>query len=143
SRRADREKARSKRWFVSLHRPVLHPLHGRHAWQRRGQFGDQSYRLALRARAMIGAAKMGISKTVQSAFAPIVCARPAAARVPARGMKELEPRVFLVDDDQSVRKTLAELLTREDYAVETFASAAEYLARVPHVGPACIVLEVQ
>jgi len=58
-------------------------------------------------------------------------------------MKELEPRVFLVDDDQSVRKTLAELLTREDYSVETFASAAEYLARVPHVGPACIVLEVQ
>jgi FixJ family two-component response regulator len=38
---------------------------------------------------------------------------------------------------------LADLLTREDYAVEIFASAAEYLARVPHPRPVCIVLEVQ
>jgi FixJ family two-component response regulator len=57
-------------------------------------------------------------------------------------MKELEPRVFVVDDDQSVRTRLAYLLAREDYAVEFFASAEEYLARVPHSGPACIVVEV-
>jgi FixJ family two-component response regulator len=57
-------------------------------------------------------------------------------------MKELEPLVFVVDDDQSVRMKLADLLAREDYAVEIFASAAEYLARAPHPGPACIVLEV-
>jgi FixJ family two-component response regulator len=55
----------------------------------------------------------------------------------------LEPRVFVVDDDQSVRTRLANLLAREDYAVEIFASAEEYLARLPHTGPACIVLEVQ
>jgi Response regulator receiver domain len=54
----------------------------------------------------------------------------------------LEPRVFVVDDDQSVRTRLAYLLAREDYAVEFFASAEEYLARVPHSGPACIVVEV-
>jgi len=58
-------------------------------------------------------------------------------------MKELEPRVFVVDDDQSVRTSLARLLATEDYAVEIFASAAEYLARVPHPGPACLVLDVQ
>ena len=58
-------------------------------------------------------------------------------------MKELEPLVFVLDDDQSVRMNLADLLAKEDYAVEIFASAAEYLARVPHPGPACIVLEVQ
>jgi FixJ family two-component response regulator len=63
-------------------------------------------------------------------------------KVPAKGMKELEPRVFVVDDDQSVRTRLAYLLAREDYAVEFFASAEEYLARVPHSGPACIVVEV-
>jgi FixJ family two-component response regulator len=56
-------------------------------------------------------------------------------------MKELETRVFVVDDDQSVRMSLADLLAREDYAVEIFSSAAEYLARVPHPGPACLVLE--
>jgi FixJ family two-component response regulator len=54
-------------------------------------------------------------------------------------MKELEPLVFVADDDQAVRKNLADLLAREGYAVETFASAAEYLVRVPHPGPACIM----
>ena len=44
-------------------------------------------------------------------------------------MKEVEPHVFVVDDDQSVRTSLAGLLAREDYAVEIFASAAEYLAQ--------------
>ena len=58
-------------------------------------------------------------------------------------MKELEPRVFVVDDDQSVRTSLANLLATEDYAVEIFANAAEYLARVPHSGPVCLVLDVQ
>jgi FixJ family two-component response regulator len=57
-------------------------------------------------------------------------------------MKKLEPRIFVVDDDQPVRTRLANLLAMEDYAVEFFASAEEYLARVPHSGPACIVLEV-
>src|SRR6516165_4164298 len=42
-------------------------------------------------------------------------------------MKDLEPRVFVVDDDQSVRTSLVTLLSAEDYAVESFASAAEYL----------------
>jgi len=37
----------------------------------------------------------------------------------------LKPIVFVVDDDQSVRMSLVDLLAREDYAVETFASAAE------------------
>ncbi|MGA8657737.1 MAG: hypothetical protein WB586_16450 [Chthoniobacterales bacterium] len=36
-------------------------------------------------------------------------------------MKEREPRVFMVDDDQSVRTSLATLLSTEDYAVEIFA----------------------
>ena len=58
-------------------------------------------------------------------------------------MKELELRVFVVDDDQSVRTSLAHLLATEDYAVEIFANADEYLARVPHPGPACLVLDVQ
>lgn len=54
-----------------------------------------------------------------------------------------EPRIFVVDDDRSVRTSLANLLATEDYAVEIFASAAEYLARALHPGPACLVLDVQ
>jgi FixJ family two-component response regulator len=69
--------------------------------------------------------------------------RTAQAGGEPMGMKELEPLVFVVDDDQSVRTSLATLLEAEDYVVETFASAAEYLARVPHAGPTCLVLDVQ
>jgi FixJ family two-component response regulator len=61
----------------------------------------------------------------------------------AKGFTEREPRVFVVDDDQSVRTSLANLLQTEDYAVEIFANAADYLARVPHPGPACLVLDVR
>jgi FixJ family two-component response regulator len=61
----------------------------------------------------------------------------------SRGEKEREPRVFVVDDDQSVRTSLANLLASEDYAVESFASATEYLARLPQPGPACLVLDVR
>jgi FixJ family two-component response regulator len=47
-----------------------------------------------------------------------------------------------VDDDQSVRTSLDNLLPAEDYAVEIFVSASEYLARVPYPGPACLLLDV-
>jgi FixJ family two-component response regulator len=58
-------------------------------------------------------------------------------------MGELEPLVFVVDDDQSVRTDLANLLATEDHAFKMFGSADEYLARMAHLGPACLVLDVQ
>jgi FixJ family two-component response regulator len=67
----------------------------------------------------------------------------AAENGSTRSIKQGERRVFVVDDDQSVRTSLANLLATEDYSVEIFASAAEYLARVPHPGPTCLVLDVQ
>jgi FixJ family two-component response regulator len=86
---------------------------------------------------------MGISRRAQSIF----CANPLRTAPSGPGTcerhEELEPHVFVVDNDQSVRTSLANLLAGEDYAVEIFASPAEYLARVPHPGPACIILEVQ
>jgi FixJ family two-component response regulator len=53
------------------------------------------------------------------------------------------PLVFVVDDDPSVRRSLANLLDSGDYAVETFASAAEFLQRAEHPGAACLVLDVR
>ena len=48
-----------------MHRPVLYPLHGGYAWQRRGQFGDQSHRLPLRASATgIIRTRRGAGRTV-------------------------------------------------------------------------------
>jgi FixJ family two-component response regulator len=48
-----------------------------------------------------------------------------------------------VDDDPSVRRSLANLLDSGDYAVETFATAAEFLQRAEHPGASCLVLDVR
>ncbi len=52
--------------------------------------------------------------------------------------------VFLVDDDASVRKALARLLQSAGYAVQTFASAEEFLEADRTIpGSACVVLDVR
>lgn len=51
--------------------------------------------------------------------------------------------VFLVDDDVSVRKGVSRLLRSAGYKCETFASAADFLTREPHGGPACLILDVR
>jgi FixJ family two-component response regulator len=51
--------------------------------------------------------------------------------------------VFVVDDDSSVRKSLARLITTAGYKVEAFASAREFLARRLPEGPCCLVLDVR
>jgi FixJ family two-component response regulator len=53
------------------------------------------------------------------------------------------PLVFVVDDDPSVRRSLANLLESGDHAVETFGSAAEFLLRAEHPGASCLVLDVR
>jgi FixJ family two-component response regulator len=59
---------------------------------------------------------------------------------------ELPPlgTVFVVDDDPSVRRSLARLLRSANYQVEVFASAADFLASGRyHQSPACLVLDVR
>ena len=51
--------------------------------------------------------------------------------------------VFVIDDDASVRKSLKQLLTSADYETEVFKSADEFLARSPHPGPSCLLIDVQ
>src|SRR2546425_13222538 len=51
--------------------------------------------------------------------------------------------VFVVDDDASVREALGGLLRSAGFAVETFASAQEFLARPPSDLPGCLVLDVR
>lgn len=54
-------------------------------------------------------------------------------------------RVFVVDDDQSVREALSSLIRSVGLQVETFASADEFLARRDQAvdGPTCLVLDVR
>jgi FixJ family two-component response regulator len=58
-------------------------------------------------------------------------------------MTESKERVFVIDDDSSVRKSLTRLLSSAGYESEVFPSAAEFLAREPYPGPACVVVDVQ
>ena len=51
--------------------------------------------------------------------------------------------VFAIDDDTSVRRGLARLLRSAGYESEVFESAPDFLAREPHTGPACVIVDVQ
>jgi FixJ family two-component response regulator len=53
------------------------------------------------------------------------------------------PLVFVIDDDESVRKGLQRLLRSANYESEVFKSAYDFLARPPHPGPACVIVDVQ
>ncbi|BDG04201.1 response regulator [Anaeromyxobacter oryzae] len=44
-------------------------------------------------------------------------------------MTELHAPVYVVDDDASMRESLASLIASAGLRVETFASASEFLAR--------------
>ncbi len=50
--------------------------------------------------------------------------------------------VCIVDDDETIRRSLSRLFRSVRIAAEAFASASEYLARAPHTGPSCLVLDV-
>ena len=54
-----------------------------------------------------------------------------------------EPTVFVVDDDPSVRKSMARLLDAAGFQSETFASAEEFLEREPYKGAGCIILDIR
>ena len=58
-------------------------------------------------------------------------------------MSENEPIVFIVDDDESVRKALERLVSSVGLKVETFSSANDFLKRDSYDGPACLVLDVR
>lgn len=57
-------------------------------------------------------------------------------------MSHAESTVFLVDDDPAVLRSLAELLRVLFPRVETFASAAQFLAAYDPDHPGCLVLDI-
>ena len=46
--------------------------------------------------------------------------------------------VFVIDDDEAVRKSLERLLGAFHYRIELFKSASEFLSRSAHPGPSCV-----
>lgn len=58
-------------------------------------------------------------------------------------MKPVDPVVFVVDDDQSVREALSSLIRSVGLRVETFASAQDFLRYQRPDVTACLVLDVR
>jgi FixJ family two-component response regulator len=56
---------------------------------------------------------------------------------------DTKPVISIVDDDLSVRRALSRLVRLAGYAVESFASAPEFLASAPGARTACLVLDIQ
>ena len=54
-----------------------------------------------------------------------------------------KPLVFVIDDDASIRKSLARLLNSAGYECEPFPSAFDFLARPPCSGPSCVIVDVR
>jgi FixJ family two-component response regulator len=57
-------------------------------------------------------------------------------------MTRSQSLVCVVDDDLSMRTAVGRLLESEDYYVEIFTGAQEFLARVPHAGAVCVILDL-
>jgi FixJ family two-component response regulator len=58
-------------------------------------------------------------------------------------MSEEQPIVYLIDDDESVREGVADLLRSVGHTVQSFGSAQEFLDSARPNAPGCIVLDVR
>jgi len=55
----------------------------------------------------------------------------------------MKPLVYVVDDDESMRRALSFLLQTEKYEVRAFASAAAFLAEGPRAQAACVLSDIR
>src|SRR5882724_3572505 len=77
---------------------------------------------------------------------PAVAHRPEVASVARGRAMDHEPSgrclVAVIDDDESVRESLPDLLREFGYAVQTFASAEEFLASGDLSRTGCLILDI-
>jgi FixJ family two-component response regulator len=57
-------------------------------------------------------------------------------------MADTQSMISIVDDDRSVRRALSRVVRLAGYAVESFASAREFLASDPRGRTTCLVLDI-
>jgi CheY-like chemotaxis protein len=67
---------------------------------------------------------------------------PAATGVAKKSMKVTRSLVSVVDDDESVRESLPDLLKEFGFAVRTFSSAQEFLASDCVGQTSCLILDI-
>ncbi len=58
-------------------------------------------------------------------------------------MSELEPVVFIVDDEEIIRNTIGQLVESVNLKAKAFASAQEFLGTYDPAQPGCLVLDVR
>ena len=58
-------------------------------------------------------------------------------------MPDEQPVIFIIDDDPSMRATLTDVMGSVGLAVQTFASAQDFLGSKLPDAPACLVLDVR
>jgi FixJ family two-component response regulator len=51
-------------------------------------------------------------------------------------------QIFILDDDESVRRSLGVLLVTYGFTVDTFTSAGEFFRAVPNSVPGCLILDI-
>jgi len=73
----------------------------------------------------------------------VLIARPAQHGDILGGPARTDGKVFLVDDEPSVRRALTRLLRSAGLEVESFPSGDELLAMTAGTGPACVVADLR
>lgn len=58
-------------------------------------------------------------------------------------MAQASPWIAIVDDDPSVLKALARLLTARAFQIRTYTSAREFLRTLPDGLPECLIVDLQ
>src|SRR5262245_46537571 len=58
-------------------------------------------------------------------------------------MKAQSPIVYIVDDDDSVRKALSRVLNAAGFTVRDYASAQEFTLARPQDHPGCVILDLR
>ena len=51
--------------------------------------------------------------------------------------------VYVIDDEEAVRDSVALLLEARELCVQSFASAGEFLAAVPSLAPGCVLTDMR
>src|SRR5450631_4378411 len=53
-----------------------------------------------------------------------------------------EKQIYILDDDESVLRSLKLLMVSYGFAVEVFSSAEEFFSAVPNNAPGCLILDI-
>jgi len=87
-----------------------------------------------------------IASALCSRYQPmaILCGHAVRARAPAYATETLDytSTIYLIDDEESVRRSLARLLAQLKLPVRTYASAEEFLAQVDATARGCLIVDV-